>query len=143
VIITDRRVVEWVARKLGADFGLRAQGIGLERAGQIVAGVVYENWNGVSCVVHIAIDAPLSKDYLRAICHYPFVHGGLRRLIAPVSQGNRKSITFVEKFGFRKEAQILDASPDGSILLYTLDRDQCRFIEDNRHGQVILAAARA
>jgi len=135
VIRSDRTVIDWVSEHLaGAKFQEGATALGLERHGKLVAGVVYENWNGVSCTCHIAITAPLSKDYLRAIFHYPFIFGNLGKIIAPISQSNRKSIRLVTNMGFRKEAQILDASPDGSVELYTLGRDECRFIGE-QHGQ--------
>ena len=105
----------------------------------MVPGVIYENWNGVSCVCHIAVEGLLTPQYLWAIFHYPFVQGGLRKMIAPVSEGNAKSVRFVRKLGFKLEAQILDASPEGSIHLYTMERSQCRFLGE-RYGQEISAA---
>lgn len=114
----------------------------MERNGEIVAGVIYEKWNGVSCMCHIAIEGRMTPEYLAAIFDFPFVYGGLSKIIAPVSEGNEESIRFVEKLGFREEARLPDADPDGSILLYTMRRDQCRFIGD-RYGKRIKPTASA
>ena len=143
-IITDKVIVgPWVSERLGAPWNPQgAEAIGLARARRVVAGVIYENWNGASCVCHIAVAGLLTKRYLWTIFHYPFVHGGLRKIIAPVSEGNAKSVRFVKKLGFKLEAQILDASPEGSIHLYTMRRDECRFIGE-RYGQEIIAAISA
>jgi RimJ/RimL family protein N-acetyltransferase len=142
VIVSDKTIVgPWVARKLFAPWNpVGTEAIGLERRGELVAGVMYENWNGKSCVCHIVVEGLITPTYLAAIFHFPFVHGGLDKIIAPVAESNAQSIKFVEKLGFRKEAQILDAHPDGSILLFTMTRDTCRFIEE-RYGQKLQSAA--
>lgn len=144
MIVTDKTIVgPWVAKKIFGKFNPHAsETIGLQRRGDMVAGVIYEGWNGRSCVCHIAIEGLMTPAYLAAIFHYPFVYGGLEKIIAPVSEGNEESVRFVKKLGFRKEAQLLDAHPDGSILLFTMSKDQCKFIKE-RYGQRILAASSA
>ena len=132
-------VGRWVAKKiLGPYTGCPA--IGLERRGEMVAGVMYEGWNRRSVTCHIAIEGLLTPAYLAAIFHYPFVHLGCEKIIAPVAESNEDSIRFVRKLGFQEEARILDAHPDGSLLLYTMSRTQCRFIGE-RYGQRLTVAA--
>ncbi len=88
----------------------------------------------------------MTPAYLAAIFHYPFVHCGASKIIAPVAESNDESIKFVTKLGFRLEHRLLDAHPDGSILLYSMKRDQCRFIGERygksirREGQLVSAA---
>ena len=128
IVASKERVAPWVAKKLFARFNAD-EAIGLERHGEMVAGVVYENWNGRSFVCHIVVQGLLTPAYLAAIFHYPFVHCGADKIIAPVAESNEESIRFVKKLGFRLEAQLLDAHPDGSLLLFTMTPEQCRFIE--------------
>jgi RimJ/RimL family protein N-acetyltransferase len=143
MIVTGNPVGEWVSARLHTPWNKQGdEAIGLRLRSRIVAGVIYENWNDVSCVCHIAIDGPLTPAYLAAIFHYPFIYGELRKIIAPVNQENAKSVRFVRKLGFNLEAQILDASPEGSILLYTMRRDECRFLGE-RYGQKIQSTRRA
>lgn len=104
--------------------------IGLVRDDEMIAGVIYEKWNQVSFTCHIAVDGLMTPEYLKAIFHYPFVHCGARKLIAPIVSSNEKCIRFVENLGFRNEAQLLDAHPGGSLLFYTMEKEQCRFIEE-------------
>lgn len=143
-IISDGTIAgPWTAKKLFSNFNAAAsRAIGLEREGRIVAGVIYEGWNGRSVVCHIAIEGLMTPAYLAAIFHYPFLHLGADKIIAPVAEGNRESIRLVEKLGFRKEAQLLDAHPDGSLLLYTMSAKDCRFI-GARYGQRLAFAAAA
>ena len=123
----------WVAKKIFGPW-TGAPAIGLERHGEMVAGVIYENWNRRSVTCHIAVQGLMTPAYLGAIFHYPFIHLGVDKIIAPVAEGNDESIRLVLKMGFREESKIEDAHPDGALLLYTMKRDQCRFLGD-RYGQ--------
>lgn len=140
--IISAGVAPWVAKKLFARLNPDAA-IGLERRGEVVAGVVYENWNGASFVCHIAVQGLMTPAYLAAIFHYPFVHCGAEKLIAPVAQSNEESIKFVEKLGFIREATLSGAHPDGALLLYTMSRDACRFIGERYGERLAIAAAGA
>lgn len=132
IITGAKRVAPWVSKKM---FGARFkadEAIGLEIDGEIVAGVVYEDWNGASFVCHIAADK-MTPGFIGAIFHYPFVHCGAKKVIAPVPESNTESVAFVEKLGFRLEHRILDAHPDGAIRLYSIMADN-RFI-GGRYGK--------
>ena len=136
-ITSDKLIVgPWVARKVFGTFHPEtSEAIGLERSGEMVAGVIYENWNGASLVVHIAVQGLMTPAYLTAIYHYPFVVVGVNKLIAPIGEGNAESIRFVSKLGFKQEGRIPGAHPDGALLLYTQSKEECRFLGE-RHGQV-------
>ena len=141
MITSDKLIVgPWVAREICGSFHPEdSQAIGLDRGGKIVAGVIYEQWNRRSIVCHIAVRGLLTPTYLAAIFHYPFVHLGVSKIIAPIGETNRTSVRFVEKLGFKLEARLLDASPDGSLLLYTMGREACRYLGD-RYGKKLFAA---
>ena len=130
----------WVAKKIfGPWRGDPA--IGLHATdGAMVAGVIYENWNRRSVTCHIAVEGLLTPAYLGAIFHYPFVHLGVEKIICPIAESNEESIRLCRKLGFQEEARILDAHPDGSLLLYTMSRDKCRFIGE-RYGKRFTARA--
>ena len=134
MITTDTaKVTQWVSKKMfGARFKPDAA-IGLERDGEVVAGVVYEDWNGASFVCHIVVDGLLTPGYLGAIFHYPFTYCGAKKILAPVAESNEESVAFVEKLGFRLEHRILDAHPDGAIRLYSITADN-RFV-GGKYGQ--------
>lgn len=142
-IVTDKYVVgPWVAARINGQFMPESSSaIGLSRK-HMIAGVIYENWNGASVVCHIAIEGPMTPAYLAAIFDYPFNRLGVQKIIVPVAESNLQSIDFVIKLGFNKEAQLLDAHPDGSLLLFTMNREQCKFIGE-RYGKKLIAATRA
>lgn len=139
-IRSDPEVVgPWVAKRIfGPWTGCPA--LGLERGGALVAGVLYENWNRRSVTCHIAVQGLMTPAYLAAIFHYPFVYLGCDKILAPVAESNAESIKFVKKLGFQEEARILDAHPDGSLLIFTMTRQDCRFIGE-RYGQRLAVTA--
>lgn len=142
-IVCDKYAVgPWVAERIHGQFTPEnSQAIGLSR-GKMVAGVLYENWNGASVVCHIAIEGLLTPRYLAVIFDYPFNVLGVKKIIAPIASTNLQSIDFVVNLGFSKEAQLLDAHPDGTLYLFTMSRQQCRFIGE-RYGKKRIAPAAA
>lgn len=119
----------WTAKRLGTVYTEQAaEAVGLVRDGEVVAGVIYEAWNGASIQAHIVVEATLTRHYLWAIFHYPFEVCGVRKIICPVAVSNARSARLAERMGFACEARLTDCAPDGDIDLYTLARADCRFL---------------
>ena len=132
----------WVAKKIFGPWN-GSPAIGLERNGEMVAGVIYENWNRRSVTCHIAIQGLMTPAYLGAIFHYPFIFLGVDKIIAPVSEGNEESIRLCRKMVFTEECRIKDAHPEGSILIYTMEREDCKYLGDRYGKRYSVTAARA
>lgn len=120
-------------------------GIGLTEDGDLIAGVLYEQYNGASVMTHIgAVDNAtwLCRKYLWTIFDYPFNQLKVRKILAPVGPTNKRSQRFVEHLGFTLESVIPEAHPDGDLLIYTMTKAQCRWLTlKDRHGQAKGTAA--
>lgn len=124
-------VGNWVAEKLETGFfAERSEAIGLFKDDKIVAGVIYEKWNGKSIVCHIVIEGRVTPSFIKAICHYAFRVCKVDKVIGPVYSDNEKSIRFVKNMGFVEEARLSDCQPNGDIILFALKRADCRFLGD-------------
>lgn len=123
-------VGRWVAEQMNGSFSeTTSTAIGLQKeTGEIIAGVMYENWNKRSVVAHMAITGRITKTYLGAIFRYAYEKCGVNKVILPVSSGNDKSNKFVKHLGFTEEARVKDADPAGDIIIYTLAKSDCRFL---------------
>ena len=123
-------VGRWVAEQMNGSFSeTTSTAIGLQKeTGEIIAGVMYENWNKRSVVAHMAITGRITKAYLGAIFRYAYEKCGVNKVILPVSSGNDKSNKFVKHLGFTEEARVKDADPAGDIIIYTLAKSDCRFL---------------
>lgn len=105
--------------------------IGLEKDGEVVAGVMYDHFTGSSITATIA-KAPnvmLTREFMKAIFEYPFEQLGCGVLIAFVAETNYKSVAFLKKAGFHHTAEIPGAYPDGAMHVYTMTKAQCRWLE--------------
>lgn len=142
-ITSGPRVGSWVAERIaGSHCEEHSVAIGLLKNEQIIAGVLYEQWNGASIVAHIAVDGPITPSFLAAIFDYPFNHCGVRKVICPIYPDNLRSIKLARNMGFIEEARIRDASPTGDLLLFTLPKEHCRFLGAPYIGKIRTNAAR-
>lgn len=132
-IIQGQEVGYWVASKHGGNYAeSTSQAIGLERNGEIVAGVIYENWNRQSIVCHIAIEGAVTRAFMRAVCGYAFHTCGVHKVIGPIPSSNEKAIQNALRIGFVEESRIKDAAPDGDIIIFTITADRCRYLGDKK-----------
>ncbi len=127
------RVLAFVRRHLpgfcAAD-GMRA--IGLRRRGELVAGVVYEGFNGRNIWMHVAAEPGgrwLTRGYLEACFRYPFLICGVDRVSGYVDASNTAARRFDEALGFKEEARLKGAAQDGGdVILYVMRRGECRYV---------------
>ena len=104
MLVIGTGVIEWVAKRAHefGNFGC-AVGIGWERDGDLVAGVVFNEFNGVNMNMHVASDGTrqwMTRHYLWACFDYPFNQAKVNRITALVGEGNTPSRRFVEHIGF-------------------------------------------
>jgi RimJ/RimL family protein N-acetyltransferase len=139
MIVVGRQVMDWVSTRMDGIFAeINCQAIGLESNGKIQAGVVFENWNGSSIVAHMAAER-LSRQFLWAVSDFAFNQCGAIKIIAPIAGTNESMIRLIEHMGFILEGCIRDGCPGGHMLLYTLRKQYCRFLEGKYLGQAITA----
>lgn len=140
-IVSGAHVGFWVAQRIGGVFTpANSVAIGLEKDGTLIAGIMYEHWNGRSIVAHIAIEGRMTPAFVGAIFDYAYNVCGAEKAIVPVGSHNVKSQKLVEHMGFSEEGRLKDAQPDGDIILYTLKKSDCRFLGE-KYGQKCSHAA--
>ena len=123
------RVVRFVQAHQPLALVENMKAIGLERDGELVAGVVYEGYNGHNIWMHIAIAERITKDSLRYAFHYPFVELGCSRVSGYVQAKNSKACSLCERLGFRREAILSGAASDGGdVIIYTMKKKECKHV---------------
>jgi len=133
LIVSDRIVIgdavgEWVERRGGGHWRPGTKCIGVrDSRGNITAGVLYDYCNGASVCVSIAVER-MSREFLRVIFDYPFNQLKTNVLIAWVAEVNAKSRRLVEHIGFVLNSRIANGDPTGDLLIYTMNRSQCRYL---------------
>jgi len=121
LIFDDKdRVGDWVANQMpdGASWH-NYYAMGAEKQGELVSGIVFENFNGHNANVHIAVSKP-TKSFLKMLDHafvYAFETCGLRRLTGLVEADNVKALQLDLHIGFKIEAVMKEAGSAGQDLL--------------------------
>lgn len=130
------RVADWVAERVGqlSPWG-GYYAMGAERDGEIIAGVVFNNFTDSNATVHLAISKP--SKLLVELMDHAFIYGfhtcGLRRLTAPVEESNAKSLKICSHVGFVPEAVMAEAGTGGqNIHLLVLWPE--RYFKGKAHG---------
>lgn len=128
----EDRLLPWAEERIGAGhFRRDAYSIGLEKDGNLVAVVVFDNFSAVDAHMHIASDgtgAWMSKSLLLAAFAYPFTQLGLRRVTGVVPAKNQAAINFDKHLGFEQEGYCPHALPDDDAVILGMLRENCRFI---------------
>lgn len=130
----DQRVGEWVCDRTSGHY-VEGAAIGLEKDGDLVAGVLYDHFNGASIAMHVAAEGKhwLNREYLWFCFYYPFEQLKVKKVIGLVPSDNEAALKFDKHLGFVEEGRIKDAHPGGDILILTMTRSQCKHLE-RHHG---------
>jgi RimJ/RimL family protein N-acetyltransferase len=126
----DERVGQWIERHEGGFYRQGSKCIGLERNGRLVAGCLFDYYNGASVYVHVALadKRALGRDFLRACFGYVFNQLQCTVLIGLVAGDNEMAMRLDEHLGFHVEHTIEGAHPSGKLHVYTMRRHECRWL---------------
>jgi len=126
----EKRVGNFVSKLTNTDEWAPFRAIGLERKGKLVAGVVYDNYNGTNIFAHIAAKGKywLNKDFLWYMCYYPFIVADVDRVTGMIPSNNKQAIKFVEHLGGEYETTLEKAHPEGDLLIYRMFKKDCKYL---------------
>lgn len=127
----EDRLLPWAQERVGFAFRRDAYTLGLERDGELVAVVVYDNFSDCDCNMHIASDgtsAWMSKSLLVSAFSYPFLQLNFRRVTGLVPAKNADALKFDEHLGFKREGYHPHACPNDDLISLGMLREDCRFI---------------
>lgn len=147
-------VGRWVAKRTGGTWTPVSQAIGLMDTSnpdvpRLIAGVLYDGWNGSSINIHVAADTAyekrwLNRAFLYAAFAFPFKQLGALRLNGIVAADNIQAQRFDEALGFVHEATLERAGPKGvDLFIYRMFREDCRWLNLNKeyaHGRKVVHA---
>lgn len=106
--------------------------LGLIRGERLVAGVIYNNFEGANACMHVGAEDGamwLTPEFLHAAFDYPFNQLGKRRVTALTRKKNKRVRHFVENLGFKYEGTLPHYYQDDDMCVYGLLRANCRFLD--------------
>lgn len=134
LISNPARVYDFVSKYMPMAMVAGMKGIGLEKDGELIAGALYEGFNGQNVWAHLAGKPGkrwMNRQFLWYGFHYPFNEMGVKRISGYVNASNTEARRLNEHFGYQEEARLKGAAPDGGdVILYVMWRENCRFLEN-------------
>jgi len=128
----DQDVIDWVTPRIqGFSASDGAKALGVVSGKDIIAGVVYERYNGVHVEASIAVDRAswANKGTLFSLFHYPFVQMDCKAISVLIPSSNLKSLNLATKLGFEPEAIVKYAAADGSsLIVLKMFKKNCKWI---------------
>ena len=137
---SESREAAWLCERIGLVATHHLKCIANVITGRILGVVGYDGFNGASAQMHSAGDGNwITRELLWAAFDYPFNACGLNMVIGSIPSGNTQALKFNANLGFKTQLVLEGAHPDGSLILMTMKREDCRFLNLRRrsHGQKI------
>ena len=101
------------------------------QTGQILAGIIFHDFNGANCCVTVAAAASkkeVTRKFVWACCYYVFEQLGCKRVTALVASSNSASIKLCLRTGFTLDAELSEGHPDGALLVFGLHKSACKWL---------------
>ena len=113
----------------------------LNAKGELMGGVIYNNYTGVSIMAHMAGFKPrwLSRSFIWVFFDYPFIQLSVKKILATVSSGNRVALAIDRRLGFKEVARVPEVYRDGDMILLEITLPECRWL--GRRSDVVRKAA--
>jgi len=97
---------------------------------ELVGGVLYNGYTRASINMHVAAFSPRwgSRDMLWVCFDYPFNQLGCKKVFGQVPSKNEHALEFNLKLGFKIETLIPDVFPEDDLLVVSMVREDCRWL---------------
>lgn len=135
IVFDADRIGPWVCSIAGGQYFKGAStAIGLERDGELIAGVLYDDYNGRSIRMHVAAVGKywLNREYLRVCFDYPFNQLKVNKVIGLVDSENADALKFDRHLGFTDECVVKDAGKVGDVIVLSMTKEECRWINGKK-----------
>ena len=121
-----------IAEAAGTFFNPAADAcIAREEDDELVGGVIYQNYTGTSCGLHLAGFRHdwVNKDMLWVCFHYPFIQLNCTKIFGQVPLSNKRALEFDLKIGFKEETRISGVFDDGDLVVISMLREDCKWLK--------------
>lgn len=100
----DALVHRYVTDGLGIVIAEPYRAIGSTKDGKSLnGGVVFNRWNGFDIEIHLYGPGCITRDHLRGVFEYVFVHAGAIRATAITKRSNKTMLKLLPRLGFEFE----------------------------------------
>lgn len=128
---------QWLSHKIGYAMPENSFCLGQMRKTRLVGVVGFCHHINKSVMIHSAgVDKHwVTRDLLLATFDFPFNQLGCNVLIGQVGSNNTDALRFNEHLGFKPSCIISDAHEDGDLIIMTMYRAECRYLDKLMHNE--------
>ena len=122
----------WIAARANPVLCVDTAGLVAERAGDLVAAVVFDSFSENSCLSHIVIEDPmvLRHHFLHFVFQYAFTVRDVGVITGLTPADNKEALRFNKKIGMREVYRIKDGYKQGiDFVLQEMRREECRWLK--------------
>jgi RimJ/RimL family protein N-acetyltransferase len=128
----DARIGAWVGSRLDIDDWGKFKAFGVEKDGQLIAGVIFNHFRMPSISMHVAGEGKywMSRELLKHVFTYAFDMCRCTRINTLVRADAESVIRFDDKIGFIREGVVRKGAMDGTdMILLGMLREECKYID--------------
>lgn len=131
IFFDEKIIAPWVCARIGKTYKPDTfSAIGRVKDGEIIGGVLFEDYNQVNVFMHVAgVDNWLNRQMISITFDYVFNQLNCLRVTGIVEADNKQARRFDEKLGFKQEAILQDAAPSGDLIIYCMRKDECKWLK--------------
>lgn len=135
MIIADKPawIGPWVTERAGGIWvNGRGTAIGLVEGNEILAGVLFEDYNKASIMMHVAAEPGAKwkqEEFIHVCFDYVFRQLDCKVAIGAVASSNWRALKLADWLGFEEQARIADAHPGGDLVILAMHRTDCKWLE--------------
>lgn len=99
--------------------------------GKVLGGVLFTNYEYASVQIHVAgfDDRWLSRHLLFTAFDFAFNELKVVKILAMMKSTNKKALAFNRNLGFIDEAVIADVFVDADMVIRSMTKEQCKFLD--------------
>jgi hypothetical protein len=96
----------------------------------LLGGTIFTDYTGRSICAHMAgfVDHWINRDLLWVTFHYPFIQLKCEKIIGFLPIANQSALEFDRKLGFKEEAIIQDVYPQGDMVIVSMRKEDCKWL---------------
>lgn len=132
IVFDTDRIRGFLNEAMHVDVCDNQTGIGIEKDGELIGGVIYYNYDGRNIWAHIRGKKGeywLTKQFLKLMFYFPFVDADCQMIWGTVDYDNKDAQRLDEKLGFKRKAVLEGACWDGGdVYIYAMHKSECRYV---------------
>jgi RimJ/RimL family protein N-acetyltransferase len=138
ILFNNKEHGERIARRIPRNYNAAVDPVisRVDKDGKLLGGVIFDGWTGSCVFAHQGSFDPhwLSRDMLWTCFDYPFNQLKVKKICGTIPSSNPKLLELNLKFGFKVEAVIKDGYRDSDMLVMSMTRDECRWLNIKPRG---------